>query len=438
MEISYKKNLDKSYMLIKAEKKPQMDYRMKMVINNAIDGFCDFSIREFNNEDIFYYDISEKSSMQNIFSRQKMKSADIKKFVYSLQKMFESAREYMLDINRVLLDFDYIFLENNNERYLFCYYPGKEESFEVSLMNILNDIIKVTDHTDRESVIVSYGLQQLGSKEGTTVAELLKFINTTETKSCSQRSDDLDSVGYVTYKNEMKEDVKYGDGIEENIYKSSTNKEEILKGKLHTGDEDKIRKKGVKEKRNSFITWIKKKIKFRENYDGYLAESEYMSKEYENREEKEPEQESCNTREYFSDKYSNANDIQYVSGDEVSYIGEDGSGYCGEGTVLLRPQPVVIGIILKSVDLEICQTIIPNDFPCVIGKSKKSADCIVEDKTVSRVHLRISEEEDGYYAEDLNSTNGSFINGEKLKPHTPTKINVGDKIKLAQIEYMVC
>lgn len=73
------------------------------------------------------------------------------------------------------------------------------------------------------------------------------------------------------------------------------------------------------------------------------------------------------------------------------------------------------GILLRSTDIENPVTIIPNGFPCIIGKSGKSSDYKLEEQFISRVHARIYEEMDGYYIEDLNSSNGTFVNGRKIK-----------------------
>jgi len=37
----------------------------------------------------------------------------------------------------------------------------------------------------------------------------------------------------------------------------------------------------------------------------------------------------------------------------------------------------------------------------------------------------------------LNSTNGTFLNGEKLEPHKLLPIEIGDKITLANIDVSV-
>lgn len=42
-----------------------------------------------------------------------------------------------------------------------------------------------------------------------------------------------------------------------------------------------------------------------------------------------------------------------------------------------------------------------------------------------------------YYVEDLNSTNGTYVNGQKLEPHKLKEINVGDQITVADIDFIV-
>ena len=51
--------------------------------------------------------------------------------------------------------------------------------------------------------------------------------------------------------------------------------------------------------------------------------------------------------------------------------------------------------------------------PVTLGRGS-SADITVEDTGVSRRHLEIVEQDGAYLAVDLGSTNGSYINGQRL------------------------
>ena len=68
-----------------------------------------------------------------------------------------------------------------------------------------------------------------------------------------------------------------------------------------------------------------------------------------------------------------------------------------------------------------------------IGRNKNS-QIVINNNTVSKDHAIIEFDED-YNAtiKDLNSSNGTYVNGEKLKK-VPLKLRTGDKIKFGKYE----
>lgn len=56
----------------------------------------------------------------------------------------------------------------------------------------------------------------------------------------------------------------------------------------------------------------------------------------------------------------------------------------------------------------------------VIGRAT-TADFVVQDETVSSNHLKITRETDGLYIMDMNSANGTMVNGEELKSVAPLR-----------------
>ena len=107
-----------------------------------------------------------------------------------------------------------------------------------------------------------------------------------------------------------------------------------------------------------------------------------------------------------------------------------------EATVLLTSNAADY-IILKSTNREPMIVVAPEKFPYVIGKSKRSCDYRISSSVVSRVHARINSELGEFTIEDLNSTNGTFVNDERLKPHETKQIEKGDIVRLADIEFNV-
>ncbi len=68
-----------------------------------------------------------------------------------------------------------------------------------------------------------------------------------------------------------------------------------------------------------------------------------------------------------------------------------------------------------------------------IGKKRGEADLVLNNLSISRLHARIVKETDGYYLEDMNSTNGTFKNGLQLQPYEKRKLEEGDEITLGKM-----
>ncbi len=57
-----------------------------------------------------------------------------------------------------------------------------------------------------------------------------------------------------------------------------------------------------------------------------------------------------------------------------------------------------------------------------------------EDYGVSRMHAKIYVQNGQYLVEDLNSTNSTYVNRQKLAAKTPTAIKEGDELRFGKVE----
>lgn len=73
----------------------------------------------------------------------------------------------------------------------------------------------------------------------------------------------------------------------------------------------------------------------------------------------------------------------------------------------------------------------------MIGKLKTKADICLEEEGISRIHARIQKEGEKYYLCDMNSTNGTFINGRRLGVNEKVPLHVSDEIAFAKTEYYI-
>lgn len=76
-----------------------------------------------------------------------------------------------------------------------------------------------------------------------------------------------------------------------------------------------------------------------------------------------------------------------------------------------------------------------NANPFVIGKSVQGTDLICQSKHVSRHHAQILSAAGQYYIMDMGSTNGTFLNGNRLEANMQYPLNSGDILTFAKSEY---
>lgn len=75
------------------------------------------------------------------------------------------------------------------------------------------------------------------------------------------------------------------------------------------------------------------------------------------------------------------------------------------------------------------------EFPFYIGKITDGMDAVIMESTISRVHAKITQEDERLYVTDMGSTNGTFVNEENIQPHSKVLIKIGDILRFANIEY---
>lgn len=71
---------------------------------------------------------------------------------------------------------------------------------------------------------------------------------------------------------------------------------------------------------------------------------------------------------------------------------------------------------------------------CVLGKNPK-VKLHLNRETISQFHAKLDYKDEKYYIEDLNSTNGTFVNDEILNYKEKRQLQTGDIIRFADVKY---
>ncbi len=84
-----------------------------------------------------------------------------------------------------------------------------------------------------------------------------------------------------------------------------------------------------------------------------------------------------------------------------------------------------------KVELEVTKS------PFVIGKSPEADGQLVISKYIGRRHCQIERHSGQYYITDLESVNHTWLNRGVLQPNKPYRLNNGDVVRLANVDFRV-
>lgn len=72
----------------------------------------------------------------------------------------------------------------------------------------------------------------------------------------------------------------------------------------------------------------------------------------------------------------------------------------------------------------------------LIGRSVDN-DIVIDSKLASRRHALIQKIKDDYFIKDVNSTNGTFVNGKKIPAEKYVKLTAGDIITIGNVNLAI-
>lgn len=119
---------------------------------------------------------------------------------------------------------------------------------------------------------------------------------------------------------------------------------------------------------------------------------------------------------------------------QEGYVQQGRAGSPGKEPYMTRSDT---GPCMVSLQPELCPDIPLSSSHLLLGKSRRKADVILPDDTVSRVHARIEHRTDGFYVSDLYSTNGSWLNDERLESGNAVLLKDGDVLRFGELLFRV-
>jgi hypothetical protein len=186
MNITYRREIKRNFMMIEPEDLEWEGYEIHMVEDNLIEGLLPFKLRQTENGFLFYYDITSKQPLSRMLETQKWRSEQIVKLLVGISGILERMEQYLLQESRILMEPEYIYIDPDSFRIWLCLVPGLTRDFPEDFGRLLGKILEYVDHQDKESVVLAYGIYQETRKENYGIDDIMRLVRAHSGKHTAQ------------------------------------------------------------------------------------------------------------------------------------------------------------------------------------------------------------------------------------------------------------
>lgn len=372
MEISYKRTNNESYMVVTTGSWGS-DYQERMLKENQIRSLLSFYTMEWNGKIQFWYDISGKQSLKDYMQQQNISFEIMEQILLYMVLACEEIHKYLLLEEKVLLHPENVYVSRQGQfRVYLCYCPFLKEQQTIS--DMMEYVLQLVDHENEELMQTCYEMYDMTLQEGATLQELLYLVRLhMEKEEPAQKYPEIEeSVPEMP-----------GERIQvTDTWDAEENEEERCCGV--EGILQQVRRRGEYLK-HLILSW-------------FSAEKEELQKRSDVLIEPEPEVMQPTVLLHAMEDVCEGKLLYQGSGDEEDYV--------------------IRGDLFR------------------IGYDTAGNEASLKSTAVSRHHARICRKEGAFYLEDLNSTNGTYVNGELLDYTKKYRLDSMDRIAFANVEYM--
>jgi len=475
MQASYKRDLNNNYLILKAtEPIDTSSYQVRVLTSNHVDGFLACMTQMVDNQVLFYYEITAKQSFANIYENQKIKREDLQLLFDCLIKEIEEMRGFLLDVDGLLLNPEYIYLDARRAEVSFCYFPETHNEITNSLQELAEYLLPKIDHTDQEAVILGYNIYRCIMEEGVSLEQLKKeiyqervaLIQPEEMTEWEPDGMEIEEPSDEWIKSLMEESEQAVHpavstiiiaitGVLLFVYFYFINNTEFswhiyvmvavallviagVSAGLYLYKMKKV--KNVKMKETNA-----KKIKTKDEEAETNRLKSINPKIFRKKSDK-PKDANTKSTNYqnptLEDEDILANDYTDIESRVEkewldSHIKEAGSKSVldnGEETVILKSPELTKMPCLAGVHPAMLQPILVKKDVFILGKLEKCVDAVLPSFAASRIHAKITKDGE-YYLSDLNSLNGTYLNNKILSNDEKHLLNDGDEIAFGDLVY---
>lgn len=455
MRAEYKRDMNHNYLILYGEDEINTDsYQVRMLVGNVIPSLLKCRIQGMDGRFLVYFDITSKQALSVLYEEKKMGVEDLRLIFGGFVKAMEDAAEYLMNPGQFIISPEYIYTDIEKQEIYFCMMPGYEKDIKEQFQFLTEYILPKIDHQDQDAVILGYGVYKRAMEDSFHLEHIKEELYKTQ----GQQGTTTTKAEQMKTESEQRQESEDFNPEEEGFWEN----EEINQEFVRDGEKSKRlsppQKTGVIVLAAILLCGIAATTLM-----GYLPYLEtgtilgiiivlvacvmlfvYVSKIKkkpgalrQGREEERDKPKGITGKVPTDQTDQSQNTIQSVVKSTNKPVVKSSQLHADYGeTVVLSAGAVSGPASLVSKEPGELATIYINEDLTVIGKLETACDAVISLPTVSRIHAKIKKKEDAYYLTDMNSRNGTAVNGRLLLPDEEYRLEPEDEVDFAQARYI--
>lgn len=400
-EIEYRRDMGRNYILLREEISLEEGYFLKLIQNNTIKGILPLEIRTVNAGKECLWDVTGKQSLKAVFEGRGMDRAFLEEIIGKIQEVIKRGEEYLLRPEDYVLAAETIFLDRLDFSLYLCYAPGYQCPMEKKWRDFTEYLMNVADYKNEDMVLYVYGLYKSARQpEGFVGPQLVQLERKEKAERLQRICTDIP---------EFEERIEEDEMVEKYPVKIYIMAAGIIIAGLFVAGAGLFLWRPQPVQAAVFLMVVGA-------VTAYVCSRLFLPENKEIRLEHQVE-------------YIPAKDPLR---EEAVFEWERQEE---ENTAILASEGMERKSFLRAEDKYKYQDIELIEFPFFFGKLKTQVNSSIESPAVSRFHAKIEYLGGEYYLVDLNSTNGTYLNGERLKSNERRHLEPGDKVRFADVGY---
>lgn len=466
------KDYQHNYLILKCEEAEAGEsYRSRMLASGKMERMLKCSVRHINGETYFYYDISSRVTLENLYRGKKMSYDQVRDLFRQMDTIYRMLEEFFMEEAGLLVQPDSIYYDLSSAKYFGLYYPGKNRIAENPYEPLMDFLLNHTDTGDRKLTELLYRIYELSGECFFSMADALELFEEEEEgipaaenimERCGQT--EITEGQRFTAESQRGEMTEASDFVEddEEIYDSAA----VSKDRNEeSGLPSAYRKKnllfysifaGASLCGLGAAVWIYLRFSLTEQETlllmcclsvmGLCFLFSVIQILTSGKKEKKKEQEEKALLWDIEDEFREERpvvlqdvlakdmDIQ-IKKEKIRTENREEEDLAYGETVFFDTRKQKAEYKLYSLDKKNKKHIDLTGFPFSIGKMPGCVDCVLSDDSVSRLHARIEKKGEKILLTDMNSTNGTYKNGLRMEPSETVEIEPGDEIRFGKMNF---